>query len=47
LYDEAEGMPDEGVPPGTRWDDIPDDWACPDCGLAKQDFIMMERVEAA
>ncbi|HAR67561.1 MAG TPA: hypothetical protein DCR55_15330 [Lentisphaeria bacterium] len=34
LYDEAEGMPDEGVPPGTRWDDIPDDWACPDCGLA-------------
>jgi len=47
LYDEAEGMPDEGIPPGTRWDDIPDDWACPDCGLAKQDFIMMERVEAA
>ena len=39
IYDEAEGLPDEGFPPGTRWADIPDDWACPDCGVRdKVDF---------
>ncbi|MGV7904256.1 rubredoxin, partial [Mycobacterium kansasii] len=27
---------------GTRWDDIPDDWSCPDCGAAKADFEMVE-----
>ena len=32
IYDEAEGLPDDGIPPGTRWEDIPDDWECPDCG---------------
>jgi rubredoxin len=38
--DEAEGWPDEGIAPGT-WEDIPDDWTCPDCGTAKADFRMM------
>ena len=38
IYDEADGLPDEGIPPGTRWDDIPDDWLCPDCGVGKDDF---------
>lgn len=38
IYDEAEGDPDGGLPPGTRFADIPDDWACPLCGLTKQDF---------
>ena len=33
---------DEGIAPGTRWDDIPDDWCCPDCGAAKSDFDMVE-----
>lgn len=49
IYDEAAGLPEEGIAPGTRWDDIPDDWACPDCGVAKADFDMIERkrVEAA
>lgn len=42
IYDEAEGLPDEGIPPGTRWDDIPDDWLCPDCGVGKEDFDMIE-----
>ena len=37
VYDEAEGLPDEGVAAGTRWADIPDDWACPDCGASKED----------
>ena len=32
LYDEARGLPEHGLAPGTRWADIPDDWACPDCG---------------
>ena len=43
-YDEAEGWPDEGIEPGTRWEDIPDDWSCPDCGAAKADFEMVEIV---
>ena len=49
IYDEALGLPEEGLAPGTRWEDIPEDWACPDCGVAKSDFRMVERsrVEAA
>ena len=31
-YDEALGLPEHGLAPGTRWADIPDDWVCPDCG---------------
>jgi rubredoxin len=38
IYDEAEGMPDDGIPAGTRWEDIPNDWECPDCGVSKMDF---------
>ena len=41
-YDEAKGWPEDGIAPGTRWDDIPDDWSCPDCGAAKSDFEMVE-----
>jgi rubredoxin len=41
IYDEAQGLPDEGIAPGTRWEDIPDDWVCPSCGAAKSDFGMM------
>lgn len=42
IYDEAEGWPEDGIPPGTRWDDVPVTWACPDCGAGKEDFEMME-----
>ena len=42
VYDEAAGLPDDGIAPGTRWADIPADWACPDCGVAKADFEMAE-----
>jgi rubredoxin len=42
VYDEAAGIPDEGIAPGTRWDDVPDDWACPDCGASKSEFEMVE-----
>lgn len=38
VYDEAQGDPDSGLAPGTRFEDIPDDWACPLCGVTKQDF---------
>lgn len=38
IYDEAAGDPEHGVPPGTRWEDLPEDWTCPDCGVAKNDF---------
>src|SRR5690606_13846566 len=41
IYDEAAGLPEEGIAPGTRWDDIPDTWTCPDCGVTKDDFEMM------
>ena len=42
LYDEARGLPEEGIAPGTRWGDIPDDWCCPDCGTRKSQFEMVE-----
>lgn len=41
IYDEAAGLPKEGIAPGTRWVDIPEAWACPDCGVAKADFEMV------
>ncbi len=41
-YDEALGRPEDGIAPGTRWADIPEDWSCPDCGAAKADFEMVE-----
>ena len=41
VYDEAVGEPEEGIEAGTRWEDIPDDWVCPDCGVGKQDFEMV------
>jgi len=42
VYDEAAGLPDEGIRPGTRWEDVPDDWECPECGVSKADFEMVE-----
>ncbi len=39
IYDEAVGDPDSGLAPGTRFADIPDDWACPICGVSKADFV--------
>jgi rubredoxin len=42
IYDEAAGLPDEGIAPGVRWADIPEDWCCPECGTFKSDFEMVE-----
>jgi rubredoxin len=38
VYDPAEGDPDNGVDPGTAWEDVPNDWLCPICGASKDDF---------
>ena len=38
IYSEAEGDPDHGIPPGTKWEDLPDDWTCPECGAMKESF---------
>jgi rubredoxin len=40
VYYEDEGCPEEGIAPGTAWDDVPDDWVCPECGATKDDFVM-------
>lgn len=42
VYDEAQGWPEDGIEAGTRWEDVPDDWFCPDCGATKSDFEMVE-----
>jgi len=42
IYNEADGWPDDGIAPGTLWQDVPEDWLCPDCGVGKMDFEMIE-----
>lgn len=42
IYDPAVGDPDSGIEPGTAFDDIPDDWVCPDCGVGKDEFEPVE-----
>lgn len=42
IYDEAAGRPEDKIAAGTRWVDVPADWTCPDCGVAKADFEMVE-----
>ncbi|QWD91848.1 rubredoxin [Polynucleobacter sp. MWH-Braz-FAM2G] len=42
IYDEAKGIPEDGIPAGTVWADVPEDWECPDCGVAKADFEMVQ-----
>lgn len=42
IFDEAKGDPEHGIKPGTRWEEVPADWSCPDCGVAKADFDMVE-----
>jgi rubredoxin len=42
VYDEELGDPAAGLAAGTRWDDIPEDWVCPECGATKADFTLDE-----
>ena len=41
IYDEAVGMPDDGIAPGTKFEDIPDDFVCPVCGVSKDLFELV------
>jgi rubredoxin len=42
VYDEVEGDPENDVNPGTKWEDLPDDWVCPVCGASKEEFEKVE-----
>ena len=42
IFDEAEGDPDSGLPAGTRWEDIPEEWVCPECGVDKSYFELLD-----
>ena len=42
IYDPAQGDPDNGVEPGTAFEDLPDGWCCPDCGAGVDDFEPVE-----
>ena len=39
VYDEETGEPDANIAPGTKWEDVPEDWLCPWCGLGKDMFV--------
>jgi rubredoxin len=42
IYDEELGLPEEGIAAGTRWEDVPPNWSCPECAARKEDFEMIE-----
>ncbi len=42
TYDPAEGDEDNGIPPGTAFEDLPEDWVCPVCGVGKEEFQEVE-----
>ena len=42
IYDPEKGDPDSGIAPGTVFEDIPEDWLCPLCGVGKDDFSEVE-----
>lgn len=42
IYDEAVGDPDSGIAAGTRWEDVPDDWCCPECKVTKDQFELID-----
>ena len=44
VYDPAEGDPDNDIDPGTKFEDIPDDWVCPVCGAGKDEFEETDQV---
>ncbi|WP_304985627.1 rubredoxin [Coxiella-like endosymbiont] len=42
IYEEEKGWPEDGIAPGTRWDDVSEEWLCPECGAMKSDFEMIK-----
>jgi rubredoxin len=41
IYDESLGLPEDGIAPGTRFEDLPLNWTCPDCLARKEDFELI------
>lgn len=41
VYEEEKGDASSGHPPGTSWNDVPEDWTCPTCGAPKDQFVEM------
>ncbi len=42
IYDPEIGDPENGIEPGTAFEDLPENWTCPDCGVEKEDFELFE-----
>jgi len=42
IYDEEKGCPEHEIAPETKWEDIPDDFVCPECGVSKEMFEPIE-----
>lgn len=42
IYDPSKGDPEHGVLPGTPFEQIPDSWVCPECGVTKSDFVPVD-----
>lgn len=38
MYDEEKGVPEDNIAPGTKWENVPEDWVCPQCGATKDHF---------
>ena len=45
IYDEELGCPEDGIPAGTLWKDVPEDWVCPECGAMKIDFELIQEAK--
>lgn len=45
IYDEAKGLHEKGVAPGTKWEDLPDDFKCEDCSVRKSDTHMWQKID--
>lgn len=43
VYDPGVGIPDMDIPPGTPFEDLPDDFVCPECAAGKEDFELLEK----
>lgn len=42
IYSEKNGLPEDGIAPGTRWENVPRYWKCPECGVGKEEFEMVQ-----
>jgi len=45
TYDEEKGFPEQGIPPGTKWETLPDDFKCPECDTLKRDTHLWQRID--